>query len=367
MTRRRLLASALALAGCGRRKGAGFRGFAFVANEEGRSIAAVDLTAFAVARHIRVATAPAAVLAHPTRSLVYALTPASGELHELDVATLRIARTCRVARYAVSMMLDPDGEHIWTASSQPRQLVRVRLDTLHQDASISLPAEPVDFDISREGDSAAVTFGPAGGLAIFDLSGGARRLVAAGRDLGRVRFRSDGRALLVGDTGASTILMVEPRTGRTVVDLPVAVRPDSFCMKSDGGQLFVTGAGMDAVVILYPYNTEVAETVLAGRSPGAMVEVPASNYLFVANAGSGEVTILDIETRRLLAVVPVGREPSCIGLTPDQQYALVLNRASGDVAIIRVVSVAAKRTKSAPLFTMIPVGSRPVSVAVQRI
>jgi YVTN family beta-propeller protein len=98
-----------------------------------------------------------------------------------------------------------------------------------------------------------------------------------------------------------------------------------------------------------------------------MAESPASNYLFVANAGSGEVTILDIETRRLLAVVPVGREPACIGLTPDQQYALVPNRASGDVAIIRVGSVAAKRTRSAPLFTMIPVGSRPVSVAVQRV
>ncbi len=367
MTRRQLLASSLALGGCGRRKGTGFRGFAFVANEEGKSIAAVDLTAFAVARHIRLAAAPAAVVAHPGRSLVYALTPASGELHEVDVATLKVARTSRIARETVSMRLDPAGEHIWVACSHPRQLVRVRLDALHADATIPLPADPVDFDICREGNSAAATFGPAGGLAIFDLPGGARRLVAAGRNLARVRYRSDSRAVLAGDLASRSILIVEPQTGRTVVDLPVAVRPDTFCVKADGGQLFVSGDGMDAVVVVYPYNTEVAETVLAGRSPGAMAESPASNYLFVANAGSGEVTILDIETRRLLAVVPVGREPACIGLTPDQQYALVLNRASGDVAIIRVGSVAAKRTKSAPLFTMIPVGSRPVSVAVQRV
>jgi len=79
------------------------------------------------------------------------------------------------------------------------------------------------------------------------------------------------------------------------------------------------------------------------------------------------VSVIDIETRRVIAVAQVGREPACIGITPDQQYALVLNRASGDVAVIRIASIAAKRSKYAPLFTMIPVGSGPVSVAIRRV
>ena len=51
------------LAACGRRRqSAGFRGYAFVANEEGNAIAAVDLEALAVARHIPLNGAPTSVV-----------------------------------------------------------------------------------------------------------------------------------------------------------------------------------------------------------------------------------------------------------------------------------------------------------------
>jgi hypothetical protein len=48
----------------------------------------------------------------------------------------------------------------------------------------------------------------------------------------------------------------------------------------------------------------------------------------------------------------------------------VLNQQSGDLAVIRLYSLGAaqservRRWKSAPLFTLIPVGERPVSAAV---
>ncbi|MCX6634823.1 MAG: hypothetical protein NT090_07045, partial [Acidobacteria bacterium] len=74
---------------------------------------------------------------------------------------------------------------------------------------------------------------------------------------------------------------------------------------------------------------------------------------------------LDIETHKAIAAAPTGAEPGHITITPDNQYALVLNRRSGDMAVIRIAAVIAKRSKSAPLFTMIPVGSKPVSAAVR--
>jgi hypothetical protein len=43
----------------------------------------------------------------------------------------------------------------------------------------------------------------------------------------------------------------------------------------------------------------------------------------------------------------------------------VLNEESGDLAVIRIFSLAARyRYKLAPLFTLIPVGEKPVSAAV---
>ena len=121
---------------------------------------------------------------------------------------------------------------------------------------------------------------------------------------------------------------------------------------------------MDAVTAVYPYTTEVGRTVLAGHAPGAMAECPVPGYLFVANPGSGDVSILDIETMRVVARASVGADPGFILITPDNQYALILNRRSGDMAVIRIAAVTARRSRTVALFTVIPVGSTPVSAAI---
>ena len=125
----------------------------------------------------------------------------------------------------------------------------------------------------------------------------------------------------------------------------------------------MTGEGMDGVVVVYPYHTEVAETVLAGHAPGAMA---ASEFLlFIASPQSGDVSILSIATHRVIGVVQVGNDPGFIAVTPDDQFALVLNRKSGDVAVLRVGGITPNRYKSAALFTVIQVGSRPISAAIR--
>ena len=173
--------------------------------------------------------------------------------------------------------------------------------------------------------------------------------------------------LLVGNAEQRLLSVVDVRMGRLVVHLPLAVQPRNFCFKSDGGQLLITGLGMDALVVVYPYTTEVAETVLAGREPGFMAECATgdTDYVFVTNPQSGQVTILDIDARKVVAVVAVGAGPAYVTPTPDGQYALVLNRDSGDMAVIRLAAIAAKRSRSAPLFTIVPVGSRPVSAVIR--
>jgi YVTN family beta-propeller protein len=369
IARRAFIASGCAvLAACGRRKAARFPGYAFVANEEGRAVAAVDLAAFAVVRHIGLDGNPAAVIAHPTRDSVYVLTPRNGAVHEIQLSRLRFIRKVQVAGAAVSMGLAPDGSWLWVLCREPRRLVRLDLDRFQVNGSVPLPWPPGDFDISPDGCTAIVSHAGEGQVSFLDLARlQAKPAVPAGGSLSWVRFRSDGKLVLAGETTTRTLGMLDAADGTLLVRLPLAVRPDHFCFKSDGGQLFITGEGMDAVVVVYPYSTEVAETVLAGHAPGAMAASDRPDYLFVANPQSGDVTILDLPTRRAIARASAGQEPAFIVITPDNQYALVLNRRSGDMAVIRVAAVTAKRTRSAPLFTVIPVGSRPVSVAVRHL
>src|ERR1700722_6087195 len=120
-----------ALAACGRHsKVRGFPGYAFVANQEGGAIAAVDLQVFAVARHIRIEGSPTAVLAHPKLGRVYALTPETGSVHEILTANLTFSRRLKVAGEALQMRLGPQGHTLYVLCRRPRQLVRVALEPL---------------------------------------------------------------------------------------------------------------------------------------------------------------------------------------------------------------------------------------------
>lgn len=370
LSRRTLLAGAVAWAGCRRRRTHGFPGYAFVANEGGHAIAAVDLTAFAAARHIPLDAAPTVVVAPRSTASVLALTPATGGIHEIDASSLSLKRSVRVAAGGFQMRLSPGEDRLWVLCRHPSRLLEIDPASLGAASEVRLPEEPSSFDLSRDGSIAVIGFGSPGRIALADLQ--ERRLVRtihASASLGAVCFRSDDRCILAPELDRRMLSIYDTASGGVVTRLPLAVRPEHYCFRSDGGQMFISGEGMDAVVVVYPHKTPmVAETVLAGREPRAMgVSSGTPDLLFVTNPPTGNVTILDIVTRRVIGIVPVGAEPSFVTATPDSQYALVLNRASGDMAVIRVAGFTAKRGRLAPLFTMIPVGSRPVAAAVKAI
>jgi YVTN family beta-propeller protein len=367
ISRRAILASCLAVVpGCRPRRGSGFPGYAFVAVEESQALAVVDLTSFTLVKHIPLGAPPTAVVAHPGRRAVYALTPLTGTLYEIDPTRLAVRRKLALARAATSLRLAPDGEALWVLCGDPPRLAQVPLEQFKSGVNIPLHAPPVDFDLSRDGRFSAISFGAAGTVSFVDLKAArASGPVRSGDDTGTVRFRlPDGKQLLVADVDQRLVSILEAPSGKVITNLPVAVKPEHFCMKPDGGEVFITGEGMDAVVILDPYRTQVSESLLAGRAPAAMAILDSPQYLFVTNPPSGDVTIFDVDTRRVIAVVAVGSEPACITLTPDRQYALVLNRRSGNMAVIRVAAIVPGRDRRVALFTTIPLGSKPVSAAV---
>ena len=376
------LGGAVAQMACGPSKHQALRAYAFVANSEGSTVAVADLATFAVARQIRLNDQPSHVIAPAGRPFVYVLTPSSGSLHEIAVQQLKVQRTLRVGQTAVSMRLAPDESAVYVLLAQPRKLVRVALDRFAVDWELPLAAAAVDFDLGAYFDPAskayrqvgAVSYGASGGFAFFDPAG--RKLFPVtplDGEAGAVRFQY-GKELIVANLTARSLSVFDTLQRKRMTELPLKNRPDNLCFTEDSGQLFVTGAGSDAVSVIYPTSTpEVAETVLAGRQPGVMAASidPTDpkrrfQYLFIANPTSGDVSILG-SNHKVIAVVSVGAEPCFVTTTPNSEFALVLNRKSGDMAVLRIATITRNRLKSASLFTMIPVGSAPVSAAVRMI
>ncbi len=358
----------LVFAACGTRAG-GYRGYAFVANEDGQAVAAVDLQVLAVARHIALDASPTQVIAAQSRTAIYALTPGTGSVHEIQSDRLSFRRKATVASTAASMSLDTKESALYVLAKDPRALVRLSLDSLTPEWRVPLKSDVEDFAIAPNANVAAISGG--GAVRLVNL---ATRTVSdplGEGDFGAVRFLSDSKTLIAADRGERRLSLYDVASSKLITHLPVAVRPDNLCFNrptepgnTEGGQLFVTGEGMDGVVIVYPYHTpEVGETVLGGPAPGPMGA--SGDFLFIASPQAGAVTIMGIRKRQVIAVVAVGSDPGFVAVTQDDQFALVLNRKSGDMAVLRVGSIAPNRLKKAALLTVIPVGSRPVSADVR--
>jgi len=374
LTRRSLLlGGAAGLVACSRPKAKGFSGYAFIANQEGGAIAAVDLEVFAVARHIHVDGSPTAVAAQPHRDRVYALTPENGSVHEIRTGNLTLSASLKVARAAMTMRLADS--KLYVLCREPRQLAALSLDPLRIAWTLPLPADPVDLEISPNRATLAISYGSARAISFVNLAERTTSaLLATPGEIGAIRFGPfDSHQLIAANLSERMLSVYNVPAHRLIVNLPLSVRPDHLCFKPDGGELFVTGEGMDAVVVVQPYYTpQVDKTVLAGHSPGAMAACGPAGYLFVANSRSGDVSILDLDSKNVVAVTPVGTNPSFIAITQDNEYALVLNQSSGDMAVIRIQNVARavseqRRWKKGPLFMLIPVGSKPVSAAIVEI
>ena len=359
-----LAATSLGLASCSRTE-PGANSYAFVANSEGRAIAVIDLAVFTLAGRIPLAADPTEVLASPGRRTIYAISAADGLLHEVSVATRKVTRRVAVGVGARCLRISSDQTMLCLVSKQQAVIVgRQKLDVL---ARVNLPGQPVDFDVSPESPHATCSLAGLGEIAIIDLN--TRQLVRRAKlssPAGTLRFLKNGNWIFAGLPAERALSVIDTASGRLVVDLPLAIRPDRFCFSGDLGQLFVTGEGADAVAIVYPFQSQVAATLLAGHQPGAMAASRNPAYLFVANPPSNAVTVIDVPTQRIVGAVPVGQGPAHIIVTPDDQFALVLNQSSGDMAVLSTsrFTKVIRRDRSAPLFHLVPVGSSPVSAAI---
>jgi YVTN family beta-propeller protein len=359
------LAGFAGLEACGRRKSPRYLGFALIANHDGRSIAFIDLSRFQLLKEIPLDVAPDWIFASGSRALVVSAASESVAVLDLD----RVAVAGRIHAAGVPQSACLSHGVVWIAVRDPHALIAVDLASGVRRAHIPLPARPGSIDVT--GGQAAISFPDARTVGRVNVTTGklavSQPLAAAP---GLVRFRPDGKTLFVANNSACALTVLDALSLNFMVDLPLAVAPEHICFNSDGGQMFVTGAGMDAVAIVSPYQTEVSETILAGSAPGSMAATSAGpQYLFISNPTSGDVTVVNLDTRKVVAQIPVGQRPGTIALTPDNEYALVLNEQSGDVAVIRLITIrnanlSSRHWRTAPLFTMIPVGLKPVSAAI---
>jgi YVTN family beta-propeller protein len=372
VSRRTLLASAFAAAGCGRKPASRYFGWLFIASAGEKALAVADLSDFRRLSSIPLPQSPNQVFR--VGSKVFASCPDGRVIYEIDPQSFHISGKIAFPGRIAGCAVCPNGTRIAVAVEQPAAVYLVDPSTRRVTARIPLPAIPALIDVTNT--LAAVS--SVNGTQIFRISLSSGGKMAGATELGWkpgvVRLHGDANLIIAGASDRAEIATVNSETGALLARLPLAFTPARFCFNSDLGQMFVTGSSADEIAIVSPWQSEVEQTIVAGHMPYAMAVGATGdrNLLYITNAGSGDLSIFDIDTRTLAASVHIGGKPGEVLLTPDGEYALVVNQESGDVSVVRVETVVGaggagmldRTNKVKPLFTVFPTAANPQSAAI---
>jgi YVTN family beta-propeller protein len=368
LSRRSLLAAAPLITACNNRTRNAFVGYAFVATRDSGDIAIIDLAAFALEKkRIKTTGRPLHLIDVPAQDYLLSISD-SGALEEIQVSEAKITRKLAVTLFPYNVWLSHDAKTIWALGANQQELLAIDRATFAVKKKWPLPHKATQITVSPGSHHVAVAFADTREVALLESAEAKQfRLTQLEHQPAQLRYLNNGSMVIVTHIEARQLTMVDSATGKVVVALPLPIKPENLCFNADGGQLFITGEGLDGVVVVYPFQSQVAATLLSGKAPGPMAVSTSPQFLFVTSPSTGTVSVLDVRTQKLAAVVAVGADPRAVIVTPDNQMALVLNQRSGDIAIIRLQNIVSKRQKTAPLFTMVPVGSAPVAAVVRSV
>lgn len=331
-------------------------------------MAVLDLMLFRLSKSIPLAAEPTAILSGAAPGRSYILTPSTGSIYALN-AELQIAGSGRFADELTEMRLMSNDQRLIAISGKAKELFDIRADSLRVNHRYPLKAEPRHVDLGA-GDYAAVSTGEHGTVELFHLPSGQRWSRQLPGSIGALRFRADGKLLLVANLEARSLMALSLPQLEVIAELPLAMVPSNLCFGAHEGQLFISGEGMDGIAIVFPYQMlEVDQTVLAGHDPGVMACSENPGYLFVGSASGTDVCVLNVYNRKMIGIVDITQKPTFIAITPDNQYALVLDEQAGNIAVIHIAAIrfdwdAWSKKSGASLYTMLPVGLKPVQAVV---
>jgi YVTN family beta-propeller protein len=143
----------------------------------------------------------------------------------------------------------------------------------------------------------------------------------------------DGKTLLVANTDAKTIQVVELPGGKATRTIAVPDEPTGMAISSDGKTLYVTCAAVKSTVaVIDVASGKVERRIPAGHTATGLALSPDDATLYVCNRFDTNVSVIDLETDKEVAKVAVVREPIAAVATPDGKSVFVANHLPLDRA-----------------------------------
>lgn len=356
-----------------------YREYAYVANGGAGTVSVLDLVNFRPDRTLRVGDNPVGVAVNPVRNEVYVVNSASGTVSVIDANNNAVTATIAVHRQPSSIRVDAKGERGYVANSGANTVSVLDLVRHREFATVGTGKQPAVAQVSPDGRSLVVSNRGSGSVSVYEITAEPaphlRASFAGCPGASDVAILNDSSKAFVACSAGDEVLSISLASApgswparqdassmrdHLLARLRVGKQPVHLALKPDSGELFVSNFRSSSITEISAFTNEVGGTYAIGTEPAQGLVSADNSALWIANAGADSVSLYSIDDGRMTSSVHTGPQPQAMALSAEQPLLLVADAKSGDVAVIRT-----KANNGPELFTMLPAGAMPNSIAIK--
>jgi YVTN family beta-propeller protein/VCBS repeat-containing protein len=138
-------------------------------------------------------------------------------------------------------------------------------------------------------------------------------------------------------TDGSNIVVIDIATRKVIgnVDFGHGVRPHCAVIGPKDGLLYVTTELDKSISIIDPHTLKIIGSIPTGQPESHMLAIaPDGQRGYTANVGPGTVSVLDIEKRKTVAVIPVSAQIQRISVSVDGREVYTSDQTKPQLAVL---------------------------------
>ena len=194
---------------------------------------------------------------------------------------------------------------------------------------------------ARAGGVAYVLNSGAASISVIDMDTRTElRRIPVLREPHHVVATPDGKELLVGDSSANEMFVLDPLNGVVKRRLPIA-NPYNLGFSPNGKFLVVSGLARGQVDVYDAARMVLIKRFPLKSMPSHLAYAPDSGRVFVTLQGTDQLAAIDLTKLEVLWTQPVGKAPA--GVMWHQGKLLVANMGSDNLAVVNSANGAVER------------------------
>ncbi|GIW50417.1 MAG: hypothetical protein KatS3mg080_1028 [Anoxybacillus sp.] len=143
-----------------------------------------------------------------------------------------------------------------------------------------------------------------------------------------------GNELYVANIDVPTVTIVDAKTKKKKIEIPVGHEPRQLTLSPDEQFLYVSCMYDHRVDVISLKKKKVIGHIKTGLEPFGLVTSQDGRWLYVANYRSGTLSIIDLQDGKVKKNIRIGDRPRTVTITADGKKLYVPHYLEGKITVI---------------------------------